>query len=148
MHLLWWAAESVAASTVSLALFIVTITGLALVTVWVGIPILIVAIGFTRAMATRRRSYVEAFRDAPIPPPYLRAPPGGLLVRLAALGTDPATRRDVLWLFVDGSSTCSSGGYRWVWPRGFTQPSTTRSWTCPRRAGWPCASNSSPNPVP
>jgi signal transduction histidine kinase len=103
MHLLWWALESVATSTVSLVLFIVTITGLALLTVWVGIPILIVSITFTRAMAARRRRYVGAFRDAPIPAPYLRVPEASLLTRLAALGTDPATRRDLLWLFVDGT---------------------------------------------
>ena len=102
-HLLWWSIQSVAMSIVSLVLFIVTVLGVALLIVWVGVPILYVAITFSRGVAEHRRRYVGGFRGAPIETPYLVKPAGGLLTRTTRLVLDPATRRDVVWLFVDGT---------------------------------------------
>ena len=39
----------------------------------------------------------------PIDSPYLRAPTASLLARIGALAGDPAVRRDLLWLLVDGT---------------------------------------------
>ena len=102
-RLLWWALQSVALSTVSLVLFILSAVGTGLLIVWVGIPILFVTLTLTRGLAGYRRRYVGAFRARPIDSPYLAPTHGGLLTRMTAMALDPATRRDVIWLFVDGT---------------------------------------------
>jgi signal transduction histidine kinase len=94
---------SVATSVVSLVLFIFSVVGAALIIVWVGIPILLVTLTFTRGMAQHRRRYIGGFRGKPIGTPYLTPPEGGLLSRTTAFLLDPATRRDVVWLFLDGT---------------------------------------------
>ncbi|MCW2496175.1 histidine kinase [Jatrophihabitans sp.] len=103
VNLLWWAVQSVATSVISLVLFIYTAVALALVTVWVGIPMLGVTIRLTRMMARRRRRYVGGFLGSPLESGYLEPAPGSLLARILALVLDPATRRDALWLLVDGT---------------------------------------------
>ena len=102
-RLLWWAAQSVAMATVSLVLFVFSVVGAALVVVWVGIPILCVTIRFTRSVAAPRRAVVGGLRGKPIDSPYLDTREGGLLNSMAGYVLDPATRRDVVWLFVDGT---------------------------------------------
>ena len=102
--LLWWAMQSVALSAASLVLFIVSAVGACLLIVWVGIPILYVAMTFTRGLADYRRRYVGGFRGSPIESPYLTPSDGGLLTRVTGMALDPATRRDVLWLVVDGTA--------------------------------------------
>jgi signal transduction histidine kinase len=101
--LLWWAMQSIALSVATLVLFIFTVLGASLVIVWVGIPILLVSMKFTRGVANHQRRYVGGFRGEPIGVPYLAEPEGGLLTRVTAMVLDPATRRDVIWLFVDGT---------------------------------------------
>lgn len=98
--------QSVALSVTSLVLFIFTVVGASLLIVWVGVPILVVTLSFTRGMAEHRRRYVGGFQaegGAPIDSPYLASPEGGLLTQLTSRLLDPATRRDVVWLLVDGT---------------------------------------------
>jgi signal transduction histidine kinase len=100
---LWWAALSVVLSASTLVLFIVTTVATGLITVWVGIPVLIATIGFTRRLAEHRRAELARATGQSIESPYLRQAEVGPLVRIGALAQDPAVRRDMLWLFVDGT---------------------------------------------
>jgi len=55
-------------------------------------------------VAEHRRRYVGGFKGESIESPYLAKPTGGLLTRVTGLAMDPAARRDVVWLFVDGTA--------------------------------------------
>jgi signal transduction histidine kinase len=98
-----WAPLSILLSAAALVLFICAATGAALITVWVGIPALVVTIGLARKLADHRREHIAATTGRPIESPYLRVPEGGPLVKIGGLAQDPAVRRDMLWLLVDGS---------------------------------------------
>jgi signal transduction histidine kinase len=101
--LLLWAAATVGTSTAALVIFCFTALGAGLITVWVGIPILVVTIGMTRGLANHRRKHSGALAGRTISSPYLRKPTGSPMVRIGALAVDPAVRRDMVWLLVDGT---------------------------------------------
>lgn len=103
-RLLLWAGALVGLTSASLALFIWTAVGASLLIVWIGIPSLIVTTALTRPLANMRRRYSAALIGREIESPYLRRPTGGPLTRITALAKDPAVRRDVVWLFVDGTA--------------------------------------------
>ena len=103
VRMLLWSGATVATSAASLVLFIVAALGAGLITVWVGIPILVVTIGLTRVLAEHRRAYSGTLIGRSIPTPYLRRPSGSPVARIGALAVDPAVRRDMLWLAVDGT---------------------------------------------
>jgi signal transduction histidine kinase len=100
--LLWAGAVTVLAAT-SLVLFVVMVTGVGTVVVWVGLPLLYVVIRAVRPIAGVHRRYVGALLGTPIESPYIKVPAGGLLVRLRAFARDPATRRDAVWLTVNST---------------------------------------------
>ena len=144
-------------SGASLALFVVVVTATALITVWVGIPVLVVTLGLVRRLAQYRRREIARLRGEPVESPYLRAPEGGLLVRVRALPADPAVRRDVVWLLVDGTAGLALAIIAvvenildlilWWLPtvdrvRTPTPPSTAPCSASRRRAGWRCACSS------
>src|SRR5699024_8931835 len=101
---LWcWAIASVPLALISLVLFVLAIVGAGLITVWVGVPILVVTIGATRKLAGLRRRVSGALMGREIETPYLRWPTGSPVARIGALATDPAVRRDLVWIGVDGT---------------------------------------------
>jgi signal transduction histidine kinase len=102
-HLWWWAITSVPLALISLVLFVFTVVGAGLITVWIGIPILVTTIGATRTLAGFRRRVSGGLMGRRIDPPYLRWPSGGPVARIGALAMDPAVRRDIVWLLVDGT---------------------------------------------
>jgi signal transduction histidine kinase len=102
-RLLWWAVTAIPLSATSLVLFILTAVGTCLIAVWVGIPVLVVTIGLTRGLARHRRRRIEAMTGNPLESPYLKQPTGGPIARVGGLAVDPAVRRDMLWLFLDGT---------------------------------------------
>ncbi len=104
LQTLRFAVCSIALSAASLVLFITTVLGAALVVVWVGIPIFVVSVGLTRKLADHRRARVGALLSTPVESPYLREPEGNLLVRARLLAADPALRRDLVWLLIDGTA--------------------------------------------
>jgi signal transduction histidine kinase len=104
LQLLLWSGATLGLSTASLVLFVLTAAGAGLITVWVGVPILIVTIGLTRGLANVRRRHSGALTGRRIGSPYLRPPTGSPVTRIGALAVDPAVRRDMLWLFVDGTA--------------------------------------------
>lgn len=102
-RLFGWALAAVVLTTASLALLVLALTGAALVTVWIGVPMLAGTIASTRVLADQRRRHARAMLGRDIESPYLRIAPGGPLARLRALAADPAVRRDLLWLLADAT---------------------------------------------
>ncbi len=102
-RLLVWALVAIPLSALSLAAFVFTVTDVALISVWVGIPMLGKDIAVTRWLADLHRRYAGGLRGVTVERPYLRADADSLLTRTRAVLADPATRRDVRWLFVNGT---------------------------------------------
>jgi signal transduction histidine kinase len=101
---LWWSFMATALAAVCLVLFVLTVTGSALIVVWVGIPMLLGAMYVARPLADlHRRQLPRIDGKAPIESPYLARPSGNVLVQVRALFRDPATLRDTVWLLVNGS---------------------------------------------
>jgi signal transduction histidine kinase len=103
VRLLAWAIASIPLGLISLLLFVFAALGAALITVWVGIPLLVVTIGATRKLAALRRRVSGPLVGRGIGSPYLRWPSGSPVARIGALAVDPAVRRDMVWLLVDGT---------------------------------------------
>jgi len=103
LRLVWWALLLAVLSYVGLGLFCVVITGVAVVLVSVGIPVLMVCFPLVRWLADFHRRWAGDLLGTPIPSSYRTPPDGNALVRLWAQARDPATWRDVLWLFVNGT---------------------------------------------
>ena len=103
LEVVWWALLLAALSYAGLGLFCVVITGVAVVLVSVGIPILMLCFPLVRWLADFHRRWAGALLGTPIPSSYRKPPDGNALVRLWAEARDPATWRDVLWLFVNGT---------------------------------------------
>ncbi|HJQ43173.1 MAG TPA: sensor domain-containing protein, partial [Jatrophihabitantaceae bacterium] len=74
-----------------------------LIVLWVGLPLLCAAILGTRQLARVHRKLASGLLGIDMPSPYLRVNTGNLLTRMRRLLTDPATRRDALWLIIDGT---------------------------------------------
>jgi signal transduction histidine kinase len=101
---LWWSVAATALAAVCLTLFIVTVVGAALITVWVGVPMVLGAMYVVRPIANlHRRAIARIDGKGPIDVPYLTPRTGNVLVRIRALLRDPATWRDTIWLLVNGS---------------------------------------------
>jgi signal transduction histidine kinase len=103
-RLLAVSAVSVFLTAFSFVLFALAVADLVLIAVWVGIPLLVKEVAVTRWLAARQRRYAGGLLGETIESPYLRIPEGNLLVRTRAIVADPAYRRDLLWLFVDGTA--------------------------------------------
>jgi signal transduction histidine kinase len=102
---LWWSVVATALAAVCLTLFIVTVVGIGLIAVWVGLPMVVGAMYFVRPIANFHRRWIARIDGkGPIDAPYLAPRSGNLLVRIRALFRDPATRRDLVWLLVNGTA--------------------------------------------
>jgi signal transduction histidine kinase len=105
LHRLLWSAAATGLAAACLALFVFAVTGTALITVWVGVPMLLGTMYFVRPLANlHRRRLGSIDGKAPIESPYLATPTGNLLVRTRALFRDPARWRDTWWLAANGSA--------------------------------------------
>jgi signal transduction histidine kinase len=104
VRMLLWSVLETALAAACLVLFILTVTGTALIVVWAGLPILFGTVLVVRPIADLHRRFAGALLGTPIESPYLRAVDGNLLRRLRALLRDPATWRDTLWLLVNGTA--------------------------------------------
>jgi signal transduction histidine kinase len=103
-RLIGWSVTVFAMAVVSLVLLILTVTGTALIVVWVGLPMLLAAMYAARPIAQFHRRWLHCiYGKGPIPSPYLATPGGNLFTRIRALFVDPARRRDAVWLLVNGT---------------------------------------------
>src|SRR5256885_9932 len=99
LKLVGWAFVLAVLAYAGLAVFVLVITGTAVVLVSVGIPMLMVTFPVVRWYANFHRRWAGRMLGTPIPSSYRPRPPGNALVRLWATARDRATWRDVLWLF-------------------------------------------------
>jgi signal transduction histidine kinase len=104
LKLVGWAVVLAVLAYLGIGLFVVVITGAAVVLVSVGIPLLIVTFPVVRWFADFHRGWAGNLLGTPIPSSYRPPPPGNVLVRLWAVVRDRATWRDVLWLLVNGTA--------------------------------------------
>ncbi|HZZ96396.1 MAG TPA: sensor domain-containing protein [Jatrophihabitantaceae bacterium] len=95
---------SIFLTTLSLVLFVLAVADFVLIAVWVGIPLLVKEVAVTRSLTALHRRYAGGLLGEQIETPYLHVPDGSLLVRMRAILADPAYRRDLLWLFLDGTA--------------------------------------------
>jgi len=104
LGLVGWAITLTAFSALGLVLFIVTVTGIGLVAVSVGIPMLAVCLPLLRRFAgLHRRWAARQLGVAPIESSYAPVPDAALLVKLWSVAKDPATWRDLAWLLVNST---------------------------------------------
>ena len=129
LRLVGWAVLLVALSAVCLVLLISTIVGTALIAVWVGIPMLLATVAITRPIAQVYRHFVGEALGSRIESPYLDASANGIFARLRAVVLDPATRRDLVWVALNGVvglalsiaaliETILELVFLWWWPGG------------------------------
>jgi signal transduction histidine kinase len=104
VRLLGWALVLLGWAVASLVLFVVAVTGISLVLVWVGLPLLAQSIVLLRRLAEAQRRFAGELLGEPIGSPYLDPVTGNLFVRLLAVLRDPATRRDAVWLAVNSTA--------------------------------------------
>lgn len=98
----------------SIALFALSMVGvvllslftsfLPLILVGVGIPVTFALLATVREHADLHRRLASRRLGVDIPRPYRPAPDGGLLTKLFAALRDPATWRDVAWLWVNSTA--------------------------------------------
>jgi signal transduction histidine kinase len=103
LRLLTMSVVSIFLTTFSLLMFVLSVVDLVLIAIWIGIPLLVKEVAVTRWLTGLHRRYAGALLGETIATPYLRVPEGNLLVRTRAILADPAYRRDILWLFMDGT---------------------------------------------
>ena len=105
LRLLLWAVAATGLAAASLVLFVLVVTGVALIVVWVGLPIVVFASWCSRPIAAvHRRTLPRVDGEPAIESPYLASSRANPLVRVQALFADPAWRRDVLWLGANGTA--------------------------------------------
>lgn len=79
-------------------MLVLSIAGIGLTIVWVGLLILIAVTTCWRAFARMERSWVRTTLGVDIPTPYRSLPPGSVFRRWRAKLRDPATWRDMAYL--------------------------------------------------
>ncbi|MFD4639785.1 sensor histidine kinase [Lentzea sp. NPDC058436] len=79
---------------------VLTVVGFATAVVWVGLPLLWLAMNVVRGGATIERAWVRAALRTDIPQPYREKPQGTLWQRWKGQFTDPATWRDFGYLLL------------------------------------------------
>jgi signal transduction histidine kinase len=84
----------------SIVLLPVLIVSFALIVVWVGLPMLAGSLALLRSLSSWERRLAERMLGVTVPRPYNPVEKSGLLEDLRVRLTDPATYRDMVWLFV------------------------------------------------
>jgi signal transduction histidine kinase len=97
LRLTAYAAAQLVLGPVALVLAILTVTGAALMVVWVGGVLLAVSLPLTRAVADAHRRMATDVLGLEVPRPY-RPVPRHPWLALLAVARDPMTYRDLAWL--------------------------------------------------
>jgi signal transduction histidine kinase len=84
----------------SLPLLVLSVAGIALSVVWVGIPVLLAVTTCWRAFARVERGWMRTMLGVDIPAPYRALPAGSLFRRWRTKVADPATWRDIAYLML------------------------------------------------
>ena len=89
---------------IGLVFFVLTVVGVPLIVVTAGIPLLLAAIPGTRWWANLHRELAGRVIGVEIERPYRKPPVPGIVNYLRTALTDPATWRDLAWLFVNATA--------------------------------------------
>lgn len=95
---LWAGALMVALGLISMVLLPLLITSVALITVWVGIPMLAASLAVIRSVSMGYRRIAGRLLGGPVDPPYRPIASPRFADRLRGRIADPTTYRDLLWL--------------------------------------------------
>ena len=98
----WWSLLLAVLSVLGLVLFIVTVVGISVVAVTVGIFVLASCLPLLRRLAEFHRRWAANWLSVPIASSY-RPVSGNVVSRLWQRVKDPANWRDLLWLFYNSS---------------------------------------------
>jgi signal transduction histidine kinase len=90
-------------AALGLALLIINVVSLALIVVWVGLPLIRVGIPAQRALANQHRRIAGWLLGTPIRSAYLRVADRGLVARPVALLRLASTWRELGWLVINSS---------------------------------------------
>jgi signal transduction histidine kinase len=101
---LGWALLLTVFSVLGLVLLILTIVSMALIGVWVGLPLLVVCVILLRQLAQFYRYFASRLLDTPVPSAYLRSKERSFLRRPLECARDPSTWRDLAWLVVNSTA--------------------------------------------
>ncbi|MDS1269293.1 sensor domain-containing protein [Lipingzhangella sp. LS1_29] len=104
LRLLLWSAALPGLALVGLVLAVFFVLSLSLLAIWFGLPLLILATVIIRGLTEAHRGWLAEWLGTPIPTPYRPLPPTrNILTRSAAILRDPATWRDLSWLFINAT---------------------------------------------
>lgn len=104
LRLLMWSMAFAGLGLVGLVLAVFFVLSLSLLVIWFGLPLLILATMIVRALAEAHRGWLAEWLGGPIPSPYRPLPPTrNVLTRSAVILGDPATWRDLSWLFINAT---------------------------------------------
>ncbi|MFD9653444.1 sensor histidine kinase [Streptomyces mirabilis] len=98
VSLLGWSLVLLLGAVLGFGLLTLWITSVAVVALWVGIPLTLLSTVLVRWFADLHRQWAADRLGEPVARPYLPTPDGGWPVRLWAILRDPATWRDWAWL--------------------------------------------------
>jgi signal transduction histidine kinase len=101
LRLLWSALALSAFSFVGLVPLVVAVLATALIPLWVGVPLVLAAVGSLRRFAGLHRARAARLLGVAVDRPYRPNPPGGWLARLKVIARDPATWRDAAWVLLN-----------------------------------------------
>jgi signal transduction histidine kinase len=104
VRLLGRALALTALAPVGLVLLALAAVAAALIPVWVGVPLTLLALAALRRFANLRRSWAGRALGVEIPRPYRPAGLRGWFARLRAVARDPATWRDLAWVPLDATA--------------------------------------------
>jgi signal transduction histidine kinase len=90
-------------SLVGLVLLLVAVLATALIPLWVGVPLVLAAVGSLRWFAGLHRAWAARLLGVEVDRPYRPRPPGGWLARVRGIARDPATWRDAAWVLLNAS---------------------------------------------
>jgi signal transduction histidine kinase len=98
-----WALALTVLSAFGLGVFVVTVVSGVLIVVWVGLPLTLGCLALLRPYADLHRRFASGYLHSPVPSAYRSFRRSGVFGRLRDFGEDPATWRDLLWLFLNAT---------------------------------------------
>ncbi len=103
LRLTAYAAEQLAWSLPALVLVLVVVLGGVLSLVWVGIPLLLLAVPLTRRLADRHRRIAARVLGTPVPSQYRPRRTDDVVATVTGWASDPMSWRDLGWLVAAAS---------------------------------------------
>jgi signal transduction histidine kinase len=101
---LGWALALLPLTITAIVLLVFELVAIGFVAIWIGVPLSIGVIALIRRYADRYRLWATTTLDVPVPRPYRTEPAGGPLSRMRSAFRDPATWRDLGWLWVNATA--------------------------------------------